>query len=545
MPGVIVDRLRVAAGYAGLALPALHGLIRAGLIAPMRPDRLVGMLAGLGRSGLTAAASSALGAARHPNRPAVIDDAGVLTFAELEADSAAVAGALRSGYAVGPGRTVGVLCRNHRWFVLAALAASRLGANLVLLNTGSAAPQLGAVLDRERVDLLVADEEFGERIDAAGYRRRPRVWAWYDGAPPGDTLQAMADAGAAAPARPARQGKVVIMTSGTTGTPKGAPRQPDPLALLGSTASMLTRVPVRSGEPMLVAPPAFHALGFGYLMVGLFVGAPVLLQRRFDPVETLDALHRHDAGSLIAVPVMLCRLLEVPPELRHRPRRLRAVVCSGSALSPSLAAAFMDAFGDVLHNLYGSSEIAWASLATPSELRAAPGTVGRPPRGTTVRILDGEGRELPTGEVGRIFVGSGLAFEGYTGGDTKETVDGLLATGDLGHFDQHGLLFVDGRGDDMIVSGGENVFPQEVEECLAAHPAVAEVAVVGVPDDQFGQRLAAYVVLRPRAAATVEDLEDHVRANLARFKVPREVHFRDTLPRNATGKVLRNQLGEP
>jgi fatty-acyl-CoA synthase len=526
-----------------MAPHALHGLIRSGLIAPVRPDRMIGMLAGLNRSGLTAAAASALGAARYPYRPAVIDDAGVLTFAELEADSAAVAGALRAAYAVGPGRTVGVLCRNHRWFVLAVLATSRLGANLVLLNTESAAPQLGTMLDRERVDVLIADAEFDERIEDAGYRK-PLVWAWWDGQPPGDTLQGMVDGGAAGPPRPPRQGKVVVMTSGTTGTPKGAPRQPDPLALLGPMASMLTRVPVRSGEPMLVAPPVFHTLGFGYLLVGLFVGTPLVLQRRFDPVETLDALRRHRAGSLIAVPVMLSRLLEVPADRRHRPPALRAVVSSGSALSPALAAAFMDAFGDVLHNLYGSSEIAWASLATPSELRSAPGTVGRPPHGTTVRILDPAGAEVARGQVGRIFVGSGLAFEGYTDGDTRETVDGLVATGDLGHFDRRGLLFVDGRDDDMIVSGGENVYPQEVEECLAGHPAVAEVAVVGVPDDSFGQRLAAHVVLRPGATATADDLKDHVKANLARFKVPRDVHLVDTLPRNATGKIMRNELGQ-
>ena len=542
---MIIDKIRAAAGYAGIAPHALHGLIRAGLVTPIRPDRVLRMLAGLTRSGLTAAAGSALGAAQHPYRAAVIDDAGELTFAELEADSTAVAGALRETHGVGPGRTVGVLCRNHRWFVLAVLAASRLGANLVLLNTESAAPQLAAVLERERVDVLVADEEFGERIDAAGFAG-PLVWGWCDGDPAGNSLQSLAETGGvAAPPplpRPPRQGKVVIMTSGTTGTPKGAPRQPAPAALLGPMASMLTRVPVRSGEPMLVAPPAFHALGFGYLLVGLFVGTPLILQRTFDPAETVDGLRRHRAGSLIAVPVMLARILDLPPDRRRPVPSLRAVVSSGSALSPSLATAFMDAFGDVLHNLYGSSEIAWASLATPAELRSAPGTVGRPPHGTTVRILDPDGAEPPAGQTGRIFVGSGLAFEGYTGGGTKETVRGLMATGDLGHVDERGLLFVDGRDDDMIVSGGENVFPQEVEDCLGDHPAVAEVAVIGIPDERFGQRLAAYVVLRSGAAATVDDLKDHVRANLARFKVPRDVEFVDALPRNVTGKVLRTQL---
>jgi len=578
MPGVVVHRIRAAAGYLGAAPHALRGLVSAGVLAPIRPDRVLGMLAGLNRAGVTLAAASAIGAARHPYRSAIVDDDGELTFAELEADSAAVAGGLHARYGLGRGRTVGVLCRNHRWFAIAVLATSRVGANLVLLNTESAAPQLGEVLAREGVDLVVADEEFDERLDATGLQL-PRVRAAgiddstgsaaADGGGDhagglagsgsgtgaagdragivlvGDDLRGMVLAAAPPPPRPLVQAKVVIMTSGTTGAPKGAPRQPDPLALFGPVASMLTRVPLRSGEPMFVAPPVFHALGFAYLLVGLFLGCPVILRRAFDPAGTLDAMRRHRAGSLVVVPVMLARIMELPPEQRRRVPSLRAVVSSGSALGPGLATAFMDAFGDVVHNLYGSSEIAWASLATPKELREAPGTVGRPPHGATVRILDPAGEELPAGEIGRIFVGSALAFDGYTGGGGKETIRGLMSTGDLGHFDERGLLFVDGRDDDMIVSGGENVFPQEVADCLAEHAAVAEVAVVGVPDERFGQRLAAHVVLRGGATASADDLKGHVKSRLARFKVPRDVEFVDALPRNATGKVLHHRLRNP
>ncbi len=537
----MIDRVRAVAGLVGVAPHALYGLVRAGLVAPIRPDRVVGMLAGVTRSGLTAAAAAAVGAARYPYRPAVIDDAGVVTFAELEGDSAAIADGLHGEYGVGPGRTVGVLCRNHRWFVLAVLAASRLGADLVLLNTESAGPQLDAVLAREGVDLLVLDEEFADRVAATRFDG-PRLRAWQDSAD-APSLAALTHRGRTAAAAPRfpRQGKVVIMTSGTTGTPKGAPRRPDPLALFGPMASMLTRVPVRSGEPMLVGPPVFHALGLAYLMLGLFIGAPVVLRRGFEPADTIAALHEHRAGSMVVVPVMLARIMELPAERRRPVPSLRAVVSSGSALSPTLAAAFMDHFGDVLHNFYGSSETAWASLATPRELRSAPGTVGRPPHGTTVRILDQNGRRVPNGEVGRIFVGSGLAFDGYTGGGGREVVDDLMATGDVGHIDGTGLLFVDGRDDDMIVSGGENVFPQEVEECLLSHPDVADATVAGVDDERFGQRLAAHVVRRHGATVTADDLKAHVAVELARYKVPRDIEFVDTIPRNATGKVLRHQ----
>jgi fatty-acyl-CoA synthase len=181
-------------------------------------------------------------------------------------------------------------------------------------------------------------------------------------------------------------------------------------------------------------------------------------------------------------------------------------------------------------------------VADPADLRAAPGTAGRPPRGTVVKILNEEGQDLAAGDSGRIFVGSEMLFEGYTGGGDKDRRGGLMSTGDVGHFDAQGRLFIDGRDDDMIVSGGENVFPGEVEDLLAGLPEIREVAVVGVPDDEFGQRLRAVVSLHVGADLSEAQLQDHVRTHLARYKVPREVVFVDQLPRNTTGKILKRQL---
>ena len=223
-------------------------------------------------------------------------------------------------------------------------------------------------------------------------------------------------------------------------------------------------------------------------------------------------------------------------------RALRVIALSGSALPGDLAIEAMDTFGDILYNLYGSTEVAWATIATPQDLRAAPGTAGRPPLGTVVRLLDEHGHEVPAGETGRIFVGNEMVFEGYTGGGGKEVIDGLMSTGDVGRLDQDGRLFVEGRDDEMIISGGENVFPREVEDLLARHQEIDDVAVVGVPDEEFGQRLSAFVVLRPGSALSEQEVQGHVRSNLARFKVPREVFFLDELPRNATGKVLKREL---
>jgi fatty-acyl-CoA synthase len=243
---------------------------------------------------------------------------------------------------------------------------------------------------------------------------------------------------------------------------------------------------------------------------------------------------------------MLQRIMDLPAATRsaYDTSSLRVAVVSGSALPGGLATRFMDSFGDVLYNLYGSTEVAWVSVASPTDLRAAPATAGRSPRGTVVRLLDGEGEPVAPGTPGRIFVGNDLLFSGYTGGGTKPVIGGLMATGDTGHFNDQGLLFVDGRDDDMVVSGGENVFPSEVEDLLLQHPAIAEACVVGVPDEQWGQRLRACVVAAPGRALTADEVKAFVRGALAGYKVPRDVVFLDELPRNATGKILRHQLAD-
>ena len=243
---------------------------------------------------------------------------------------------------------------------------------------------------------------------------------------------------------------------------------------------------------------------------------------------------------------MLKRILDLPDATLagYDSSSLRIVVSGAAPLAPELATAVMDRFGDVLYNAYSSTEVGTGTLATPADLRAAPGTVGRPAAGVKIKILDDEGVELPRGQTGRIFVGSPLLFDGYTGGGGKQVIDGLMSSGDVGHFDVHGRLFIDGRDDDMILSGGENVFPQEVEELLTAHDGVADAAVFGVPDDDFGQRLAAFVIPKPGASITEDELRPYVKERLARHKVPREIAFVEQLPRTSTGKLQRRKLGE-
>jgi fatty-acyl-CoA synthase len=443
---------------------------------------------------------------------------------------------------IGFGDGVGVMCRNHRGFIEATAAAAKLGASAIYLNTMFAGPQLAEVTRREKPKALIHDEEFGDLLEGVDDGIE-RIIGWADGevtAPTVDELIAANDDSDLRP--PPEHPRFVILTSGTTGTPKGAQRS-NPEGL-HTVAAMIDKIPYRSRDTMVVAAPLFHSWGFFHFAIGLPTASTLVLRRRFDPEATLRAIQEHRAQVLAVVPVMIQRILQLPEEtLRsYDLSSLRVTALSGSALPGELALEWMDRFGDSIYNLYGSTEVAMATVATPEDLRAAPGTAGRPPRGTIVKLFDENGREVPRGEVGRIFVGSEMSFEGYTGGGGKEVIDGLLSSGDVGHFDADGRLFVDGRDDEMIVSGGENVFPREVEDLLADHESVVEVAVIGVEDEEFGQRLKAFVVLVGEAAVSAEDLKNYVKAHLASFKAPREFEFLTELPRNATGKILKRDL---
>ncbi len=549
-------------------LEVARTLLATGMFKPERPDRSLRSLGTLRRWGSNAAAAYTISAIRCPDRIALVDERGTLTFAEVERRTNALAHELaRAG--VRPQDAVAIMCRNHRGFVEATVACAKLGASQLYLNTAFAGPQIADVLHREGPTALIYDEEFADLVSGGADGMR-RFVSWCESSESSATTDSgeqhtngkPEDAHTArfTPADdpriedliergdpsqlepPAEHGRVVILTSGTTGTPKGAKRkQPDSMEPL---AAMLSKIPLRARETTVIAAPMFHSWGYGHFTLAMPLASTIVLPRRFDPEGTLRAISQHRASALAVVPVMLQRMLELPAETieRYDLSSLRIIAASGSALPGELATRAMDAFGDVLYNLYGSTEVAWATIATPQDLRAAPGTAGRPPLGTVVKLLDADGREVPMGQRGRIFAANEMVFDGYTGGGGKEIVRGLMSTGDMGHFDAAGRLFVDGRDDEMIVSGGENVFPREVEDLLANHEQIEEAAVIGVDDAEFGQRLKAFVVAREDADLSEEDVKEYVKANLARFKVPREVVFVAELPRNATGKVLKREL---
>ena len=519
----------------------LKVLREAGVLAPQRPDRTARVVKTLVTQGTTPASAIAVSAIKFPDRTFIVDETGELTFEQVHRRTNALANSMRE-MGIRDGDAVGIMCRNHRGIFEATLAASKLGVTALFLNTMFSGPQLVEVIEREGPTALIFDEEFSNLLEGVPEDVR-RITAWSDETPEGPNLDRMIATGSRDDlAKPKSDSRFVILTSGTTGTPKGAQRN-SPKGLAG-IAGLLHEIPYRSGQTMVVAAPLFHSWGFINSVFALTLGCTIVLDRRFDPETVLRRIEQHKADVLIAVPVMLLRVTSLDSELtaKYDVGNLKIVSLSGSALPGGLALEWMDRFGDNIYNMYGSTEVAFASVAGPADLRRNPSTAGRPPRGTSIRLVDEEGRDVPQGVTGRIFVNNSMTFEGYTGGGNKDNLGDYISSGDVGHLNSDGLLFIDGRDDEMIVSGGENIFPGEVEDLITGHELVIESAVIGVKDDEFGQTLKAFVVLTAGAELDEGDVKAHVKANLASYKAPKEVVFLDALPRNATGKVLKRSL---
>ena len=531
---MIPSRLNEIVHRAGLEAQSLSKMTRAGLLPVTAPHKLPLLALQMKKYGPFGGAIAA-SAVQHGSYPAIADERGEITYDDFNRQINQLANVFRATYQ--PGQTVGVLCRNHRTPLLVAFAASRAGLSTVWLNTAFSAKQAAEVATREGVDVLFCDADLAA---AAADLDIPVFIA--DITQAEDEVTGLVATGSpAAPPSPAKPGRIIILTSGTTGTPKGAPRtEPKGYTLPGA---LLDRMPMRAREATVIGPPLFHGTGLIMTLITFGLGSKVVLRRQFDPETFVADMAKHKATALCMVPVLIQRIIALPTEVteKYDTSALKAVFCSGSQLPSAVSKEFQDRFGEVIYNLYGSTEVSLATMANPDVVRDHPTSVGTPMLGSRVVILDEKNKPVKPGQTGKVFVGTVTPFEGYTGGGHKEIVDGLMATGDVGHF-EGGLLYIDGRDDDMIVSGGENVFPAEVEELLIKHPAVREVAVVGVDDEQFGSRLRAFIALKDGASLTEAEVKDLVKDNLARYKVPRDVYFLDNLPRNPTGKVLKREL---
>jgi fatty-acyl-CoA synthase len=549
LPAQVVSKVQQYLERGAAELHYLRKIIEAGALRLEPPQNYAALAAELrkwGEFGML----PALNARRSPDRAALIDEEGELSYKEFDEVVHAVAnGLIEKGVRGGDG--VAILARNHRWFLIANYGAARAGARIILLNSEFSGPQIKEVSEREGAKVIIYDDEYTQAVSKAepplGKLRALGVNPDAD-EPSGsadETLEELIARSSKAPApKPSKHASIIILTSGTTGTPKGANRSTPPT--LAPVGGILSHVPFKAGEVTSLPAPMFHALGYLHATIAMFLGSTLVLRRKFKPPLVLQDIEKHQATAMVMVPVMLSRILDEIEKTEAKPdlSSLKIVFLSGSQLVAELATRALKDIGPVIYNMYGSTEIAFATIARPKDLERNASTVGPVVRGVKVKLLDDNGNEVSQGEVGRIFVGNAFPFEGYTGGGHKQIIDGLMSSGDVGYFDEHGLLYVSGRDDEMIVSGGENVFPAEVEDLISGHPDVIEATAIGVEDKDWGHRLRAFVVKKQDASVDEDAIKHYVRDHLARYKVPREVVFLEELPRNPTGKVLKRELRE-
>ncbi|MBM4357649.1 MAG: AMP-binding protein [Deltaproteobacteria bacterium] len=529
---------------------ALRFLAQTGIVDDLALGGLVALLRGRGR--ITPSMTVRFHAANSPHRAAVIDaDRGrTISFAELDRSIDKAVHVLTS-LGVRRGESVLIMIKNSTELLVLQMALSRLGGAAVAVSWRSTATELGYLLENSGARALFFSAEHADVVRAATRASRHRIGA-----------NAVAVGGKAAGfvgfeellevASPAAsfesesgEASVVIYTSGTTGKPKGAVRKFDRRSML-PVLGFLTETPLRVGQRHLVVCPLYHATAFAFVGLSFVLGNTVVLLD-FEPGAFLDALERHRIHHAAVVPTQLYRTLELgDAAVRSRDTSsLVALFSGGAPLDGTLAARVMDAFGDKLFNFYGATETGLVTLARPHDLRVAPGTIGRVLDGNHVRLLDDEGRDVPEGEVGELFVKSGNLVAGYHANDAataEATREGYFSVGDLARRDARGLLFIEGRKRDLIISGGVNVYPREIEAALSELPEVGDVAVVGIPDPEWGERVHAFVEPRTGAVIDLAALRDHCRERLAGPKRPRGFTILESLPRNPTGKILKREL---
>jgi long-chain acyl-CoA synthetase len=492
-------------------------------------------------------------AAERPDHPALVCGSRRLTYGELDRLVNRVANVLRAR-GVGAGGRVAVMLPNSIEFFAVTQAAAKLGAFGVPINTRFKRDEIGYLVADSGAQVLVVEAAYlGEARPAIA--KRPEASMLVVGEASGPTSYAAAIEASSdepPPAMITESGfNLVIYTSGTTGRPKGVVRNAfDAKASFEAHKRLVTMWGFMPDDVHIMVGPAYHLMPSAYVMQHLFVGATCVLMQKFDAEECLRLIAAERVTTASMVPAHFIRILDLPADVRARYdlSTLRKVLHAAAPCPVEVKRRIMDVFPpDTVWEFYGATE-GQGTIISPAEWLAHPGSVGRPWPGVTVKILDDEGRERAPGEIGTIYLSSVAGGFEYHDAPEKTAAafrDNFFTVGDMGYLDPDGYLFICDRKADMVISGGVNIYPAEVENVIIAHPDVVDVAVFGIPDDHWGESLLA--VVEPRKGASIDG--DAVRAwcreRLADFKCPRRVEFTGELPRDPNGKTLKRQLREP
>lgn len=553
---------RVAARFVGT-------LFRTGLLESFLRGRKLDGLRALVEHGLSAATVHRLYAATHPRRLAIVDEHRSLDYRSADAEIDALAAALRHRFGASRRAPVALMLKNRTEYVVSWFATFRLGAPSVHVSYRATAEELDYKLEHSGARVVICSEQTREvvervrrdrpdwrlvGVDVDADEHRETVYAYDKLVRAGRRIRRTRPAEGVGDDATAEANNIVY-TSGTTGRPKGTVRNFSRLGV-NDLFRIVERLPVESGDRHLVVTPIYHSGGQVFTLLNASLGATLYLRSRFEPDDTLEALSEFDAHSLFLVPTMIRQVLDLPEEVHERnpTPAFRALVSGAAPFPERLRRRAMQRFGArAVHDFYGATELGWVTLINGREMYRKPGSVGRPIGGQEIRIVD-DGKVCDPGEVGTIYVRSEHSMEGYLRerGTEGEASEGTMRRGewmtveDLGFVDEEGYLFLAGRERDMVITGGVNVYPVEIEDALLQHDAVADAGVVGVDDEEWGERLVAFVVHKTSDKTSVEPsaLEEWLRERLAGYKIPKEWIFVDALPRNATGKIEKAKLEE-
>ena len=479
-----------------------------------------------------------------PDRPAVRLDEDTLTYAQLDGAAARAAGLLRAK-GVRAGDRVGLQLPNVPYFPILYFGALRLGAVLVPLNPLLKGREVAHALSDSGARVLLAWHGFAD----AARDGSEQAGAECVLVTPGEfePLLEGADAVVEIADRVEGDPAVIVYTSGTTGTPKGATLTHANLAAAARVGC--DQVDAGPDTVTIATLPLFHVFGMSSIMnLTVQAGGLLTLVPRFEPGKVLEVIERDRATTFGGVPTMFSTLLHHPERERFDTSSLTLCVSGGSALPVEVLRGFDAAFGCKVLEGYGLSETVATATFNPPDRERKPGSIGVPVGGTELKILDEHGNEVPQGERGELVMRGPFVMKGYWNQDDATAVamaGGWFHTGDIAVVDEDGYFFIVDRKKDLIIRGGYNVYPRELEELLYEHPAVREVAVIGVPHESLGEEVAAAVALKPGAVALPEELRDYMKQRVAAYKYPRVVWFVDELPKGPTGKILKRKIDVP
>ena len=485
-------------------------------------------------------------AEKHPDRPALKLDDVVVDYKTLDAGSALIAGLLKSK-GIEPGDRVGIMLPNVPYFAVVYYGILRAGGVVVPMNVLLKARETGFYLKDSGAKLVFAWHDFA---DAAGAGAE-EAGAELIEVKPGEFEQLLGqqEQDRDVAERSEQDTAVILYTSGTTGTPKGAELSHGNLREnVRVTAQNLAGA--KEDDVVLGALPLFHSFGQTCgLNTSVFGGACLTLLPRFDPQKAMEILERDKVTIFQGVPTMYVALVGLPEDKRTDTSSLRLCISGGSALPVEVLKGFEEAFGTKVLEGYGLSETSPVASFNHPDRERKPGSIGTPIEGVEMKVVDDEGNDVDQGEVGEIVIRGHNVMKGYWNREdaTEEvmTEDGWFRSGDMAKIDEDGYFFIVDRKKDMIIRGGYNVYPREIEEVLYEHPAVAECAVVAVPDEKMGEEVGAAVVLKEGKDCDADELRDHVKEQVANYKYPRQIWFADELPKGPTGKILKREIEVP